>query len=374
MNTGDVISFSTKKNFTYIKTLGIGGTGDTHLFKDETTDILFAIKKYVSKDKLSINKNYIRFVDEIKILFNIYHPNIVRIYNYYLYPNLKTGFLQMEYIDGKTIDKFQPDSFGKNWNDIFREVISAFEYLENNNILHRDIRPANILVDNNNCVKIIDFGFGKQLNETNEIENSIILNWPATIMPNEVELNGEYNEQTEIYFIGKLFKQLLENYQNNFEFFHIIEKMTKIDPIQRYSSFSQISKEISSGILGQVDFNENEKITYQIFADYLSNNIVCYIDSYLPINSITTILSKLSNLIKNSSLEYFIQDNSQLISCFINSNYRYKQVKNIKVQDIINFYTLVTSISTIKQKILFDNIYFRLSTIKINIENAELPF
>ena len=374
MNTGDVISFSTKKNFTYIKTLGIGGTGDTHLFKDETTDILFAIKKYVSKDKLAINENYKRFVDEIKILFNIYHTNIVRIYNYYLYPNLKTGFLQMEYIDGKTIDKFQPDSFGKNWNDIFREVISAFEYLENNNILHRDIRPANILVDNNNCVKIIDFGFGKQLNETNEIENSIILNWPATIMPNEVELNGEYNEQTEIYFIGTLFKQLLENYQNNFEFFHIIEKMTKIDSIQRYSSFSQISKEISPGILGQVDFNENEKSTYQIFTDYLSSNIVCYIDSYLPINSITTILSKLSNLIKNSSLEYFIQDNSQLISCFINSNYRYKQVKNIKVQDIINFYTLVTSISTIKQKILFDNIYFRLSTIKINIENAELPF
>ena len=47
MNTGDVITFDAKKNFTFVKTLGTGGTGDTHLFKDETTDILFAFKKYV---------------------------------------------------------------------------------------------------------------------------------------------------------------------------------------------------------------------------------------------------------------------------------------------------------------------------------------
>ena len=43
MNTGDVITFDAKKNFTFVKTLGTGGTGDTHLFKDETTDILFSI-------------------------------------------------------------------------------------------------------------------------------------------------------------------------------------------------------------------------------------------------------------------------------------------------------------------------------------------
>ena len=44
MNTGDVITFDAKKNFTFVKVLGGGGTGDTLLFKDETTDMLFAIK------------------------------------------------------------------------------------------------------------------------------------------------------------------------------------------------------------------------------------------------------------------------------------------------------------------------------------------
>jgi serine/threonine-protein kinase len=89
MNNGEVIKFNATKNFTYIKPLGNGGTGDTHLFRDETTDMLFAIKKYAPKGARFIDDYYKRFVDEIKILFNISHPNIVRIYNYYLYPTKK---------------------------------------------------------------------------------------------------------------------------------------------------------------------------------------------------------------------------------------------------------------------------------------------
>lgn len=48
MNKGDLIVFDSKKNFKYIKSLGAGGTGDTHLFLDETTGIPFAIKKWLT--------------------------------------------------------------------------------------------------------------------------------------------------------------------------------------------------------------------------------------------------------------------------------------------------------------------------------------
>ncbi len=54
MNTGDIITFDVKKNFAFVKPLGGGGTGDALLFKDETTDMFFAIKKYVPKDKRSL--------------------------------------------------------------------------------------------------------------------------------------------------------------------------------------------------------------------------------------------------------------------------------------------------------------------------------
>lgn len=377
MKSGDVITFDVAKNFTYVEHLGDGGTGDTHLFKDETTDMLFAIKKYVPKDARYIDDHYKRFVDEIKILFNISHPNIVRIYNYYLYPASKTGYLQMEYIEGVSIDKFEPSPWDdKGWEDIFSEVISAFEYLEQNHILHRDIRPANILIDKNGNVKIIDFGFGKQLNGANQDENSVFLNWPATEMPNEVQLNQEYDERTEIYFVGTLFKHLLGENMDDFRYQHILEKMTKINPSQRYSSFSEVISDISAGVLGEIDFTEEQKEIYQNFAGVLECHISSYLDKYAPINNVPETLSKLAELIRNSSLERYVQDNRHLINCFIVGGYSYNSRKNIEIDTVVDFYGLVTSLSPMKQKILFDNIYTRLATIKVEIRPAddELPF
>lgn len=375
MNIGDVIAFDAKKNFTYVRPLEKGGTGDTHLFKDETTDMLFAIKKYVPKDARFIDEHYKRFVDEIKILFNISHPNIVRIYNYYLYPKAKTGFLQMEYVDGKSIDEYHPSPWdSKDWNDIFSEVIAAFEYLEQHHILHRDIRPANILIDRNNNVKIIDFGFGKQLDGTKRDDNSILLNWPATEMPDEVALNQEYDEKTEIYFVGTLFRHLLKECMEDFRFQHILEKMTKVNPTQRYNSFSEIIGHISAGVMGEIDFSDEEKEIYRNFAYALGNHINYYTEKYTPINDIAMTMAKLAELIRHSSLEQYIQDNSELIRCFISGGYNYNTRKDIEVQTVIDFYGLVTSLSPTKQKILFDNIYNRLSTIKVDVSDDELPF
>lgn len=374
MKTGDIITFDVKKNFTYISTLGSGGTGDTHLFRDETTDMVFAIKKYVPKDEKYVVEHYKRFVDEIKILFNVSHPNIVRIYNYYLYPQAQTGFLQMEYVDGTTIDQYFPMPWDKGWEDIFTEVISAFEYLEKHQILHRDIRPANILVDKSGNVKIIDFGFGKQLSRSRTDENSILLNWPATEMPNEVALNYEYDERTEIYFVGTLFRHLLGDEVKDFRFHHIIEKMVKINPDQRYASFADITADISSGVLSEIDFTDGQKKCYRNFADALCSHIISYTDRYSPIDNINHTLSKLAEVIRNSALEKYVQDNRPLINSFIEGGYSYRGIKDIEVEQVKEFYSLITSLNPAKQKLLFSNIYTRLAAIKVVIQDPDLPF
>lgn len=374
MKNGDVITFEAQKNFTFVKTLGGGGTGDTHLFKDETTDIYFAIKKYVPKDKRYIDEYYHRFVDEIKILFNISHPNIVRIYNYYLYPEAKTGFLQMEYVDGATIDKYIPFLDDKSWEDVFSDVINAFEYLEKHNILHRDIRPQNILVDKNGNVKIIDFGFGKQLQGDKNDNNSILLNWPATEMPNEVVLHQEYDERTEVYFVGTLFKHLLKDEFKDFRFQHIVEKMTKIHPEQRYVSFSDVMSDITSGVLSEIDFTKEQKDCYREFANAVCSHINNYIDKYLPINDMGTSLAKLAELIRNSALEEYIQNNSQLIDCFVGGTYNYNTRTDIEVKIVTDFYSLITTLEQPKRKLLFANIYTRLSAIRTESDDNDLPF
>lgn len=205
---GDNVNFDSTKKFKYLAPLGSGGTGDAHLFQDETTDMLFAFKKYSPKGTNNIDENYQRFIDEIKILFNISHNNIVRVFNYYLYTEAKTGYLQMEYVEGISILDFEP-SFGKDWEDIFKEIIYTFEYLEQKKILHRDIRPSNIMIDKDERVKIIDFGFGKKLEIEENEGKSVRLNWPVTQLPNETQLEGIYNHQSEIYFVGKLFQNVL---------------------------------------------------------------------------------------------------------------------------------------------------------------------
>ena len=130
LSKGSIVEFDRKKEFKYIRPLGKGGTGDTHLFEDETTNILFAFKKYNPTDIEQQEEYYQRFVDEIKILFRIVHPNIVRIYNYYLYPEFKLGYLQMEYVEGAEINRYVPDNWNKQWDEVFIDTISAFKYLE----------------------------------------------------------------------------------------------------------------------------------------------------------------------------------------------------------------------------------------------------
>ena len=59
---GAIINFDKRKTFRYVKKLGEGGTGDTHLLKDDATDMVFAFKKYVPKDERYMKEFYKRFV------------------------------------------------------------------------------------------------------------------------------------------------------------------------------------------------------------------------------------------------------------------------------------------------------------------------
>jgi len=372
LQAGKLIEFSARKQLKYIRPLGSGGTGDTHLFEDEITEMFFAIKKYAPKDKKNIDEYYKRFIDEIKILFKISHPNIVRIYNYYLYPEHKVGYLQMEYIDGTPINEYNPDPrLQRDWPDIFVDVISAFGYLEKKKILHRDIRPANILIDNEGTGKIIDFGFGKKLSMNGEDANSIILNWPVTEYPEEIT-EGIYDHRTEIYFIGKLFQKILKEEFPSFKYERIIKKMCAVNISDRYSSFEDIIKDISKGIMAELDFDSRQKRIYQDFADLLSNHIISYSNVSFK-TDINNVLRDLATLLRNSSLEEYVQNNTKLIECFIEGSYTYSSIKDIPVSCVRDFYQLLMSFDSSHQQVVLDNLLARLSNIPIDLDDG-MPF
>lgn len=374
LKKGEIVEFDRKKQFKYIKPLGSGGTGDTHLFEDELTELYFAFKKYSPKNIDYLEECYERFVDEIKILFNVSHPNVVRVYNYYLYPEAKLGYLQMEYVEGCSIDDYIEDGWGKDWNEIFTEVILAFEYLEHKKILHRDIRPANILIDTMGNIKIIDFGFGKKLKQTEQDGKSVVLNWPVTNLPDETLYDGIYNHQTEIYFVGKLFKSLSTRFDDGFRFMHIVEKMIEVSPLNRYDSFTEVSQDISIGVLSEMSFTDEEKEIYKKFSEELYSKINYYTSSYEPINNVKSIIDSLADVIRENSLETYIQDNSSLINVFISGDYNYFTSIDIGVKLIKDFYKMLISLPNTKKKVVIDNIYIKLNTIKYEIDDEDIPF
>jgi serine/threonine-protein kinase len=375
LNIGKIVLFDKVKYFKYIKPLGSGGTGDTHLFEDKTTNTLFAIKKYVPKAGNDIDEIFDRFVQEVKILFALSHKNIVRIFNHYLYPEHKTGYLQMEYIEGSHIDKFTPQP-GKDWNDIFYDVVEAFNYLETHKILHRDIRPANILIDLHGTAKIIDFGFGKKLNTESSVGDSVFLNWPVSNPPHEVVNEGIYNHQTEIFFLGKLFINLaILNKDKTFRYSYIINKMSENMPSDRYKSFSEILSDISTSEFTNLNFTREAKSTYQNFASSIVNVIANFKEDLNMERETHKILSSLADAIRMSCLEDFFQDNSNVIRCFVKQKYAFYNYPKIEVDVAKKFFELFLEIKEQDKQILLDNLKIRLGKIKIQKNGLDdVPF
>lgn len=380
METGEIIKFDQSKHFKFVRELGSGGTGETNLFKDETTNTLFAIKKYRPSEENIEHKEdfYHRFVEEIVILFKLSHPNIVRVYNYYLYPNLMTGYLQMEYIEGTSIDAYIRNN-STDLDNLFRSAVKSFEFLEENDILHRDIRPANIMIDNNGELKLIDFGFGKILSSTNT-ENSIRLNWPVTDMPDEVVNGNDYTVETEIYFLGSLFKRLIrENNIEDFKFINVVNTMCEVSIEKRYQSFKDVSDDIAKGVLLGTDFSARDKAVYQDMASSLVNTISYYTSDFSPVSEVERVQVNLGELIRNSSLEEYIQANSALISCFLTNGFAYSLRIMTKVDTVKDFYRLLIDSDYQKKEIILENLIIRLSLIEIkkpnfDIDDDELPF
>ena len=256
MKEGQVITFDKPKKYEFIRPLSSGGTGKTILMRDTTINEQFVCKKYDPEQKEYEEEFYKRFVDEIKIMYSVYDKNIVRVYDYFLYPELKTGYIIMEYIQGVDIDDYFLWEDNEKINEMFIQIINAFAYLARNGILHRDVRAANIMIDNMDNVKIIDFGFGKKhAADASDAQASVILNWPASKIPNEI-WREVYNEKTEIYYVGYLIKNLVEKYQMTcFKYGLLLEKMIQISPDDRIESFETIQNCIAEQTFEAIEFS-----------------------------------------------------------------------------------------------------------------------
>lgn len=380
LKNGEMVQFFRQKDYEVLNpNLGGGSFGKTIIIRDNLIDEIFVCKKYDPFSGDAKKEFYDTFVSEIKIMHKLYHENIVRVFNYYLYPDQYTGYILMEFVEGKEIDEFFSDDAFEIFSDvnhIFLQLIDAFVYLEKNSIIHRDIRASNILVTQNDVVKVIDFGLGKFLKkQSDNIDTfkSIINRQGMEILPEEFG-SGYYDNLTDMFCLGELFNRLMK--QNNikdFKYTRVLQKMMKVSRSERYSSFKVIKNDINTKKLAALDINEKDKTIYQSFTNGLKNAISVYRGVPQFNYEIDDICNGLKSIISTNLLEEEIQRKDILIRVFVKSTYRYFPKVQILTKVVSDFYNWFINLDEDDKALIIESIIQKIGNIKVS-SGEDLPF
>ena len=154
-----------------------------------------------------------KFIDEARSIFEFHHPGIVRVND--VFEENNTAYYVMAYIDGKSLKEIVDEEGALSESRALRyirQVADALEYVHAHNRLHLDIKPGNIMIDNNDHAILIDFGTSKQYDEVNGENTSTLLGHTAGYAPPEQVGNDlvKFTPATDIYSLGATFYCLLQ--------------------------------------------------------------------------------------------------------------------------------------------------------------------
>lgn len=382
INNGDLVEFIKQKDYIMINNnLGSGSFGKTVLLKDPFIDELFVAKKYEPYYEGDRKAFYNSFLQEIKIMYKLYHPNVVRVFNYYPYESLYTGYIIMEYIDGMRIDEYFNSCFynGKeiNTDNIFLQLIDGFDYIERQGVVHRDIRSGNILITSDGTVKIIDFGLGKTFSPVEVDDDSMaeIINRSGLDCLPEEFFEGIYNSKTDMFYLAELFNRIVQQTDAGYFFSYdsILQKMLEIKPENRFKSFAEIKETISKRDFFTLEIDEKDKVIYQEFSNAIFNNLDSFKSEPKFVKDIDEFNDNLKNVMQKNCFEENIQDISDLISSLVKSGFKYMKNRHVSCDVLKAFYDWFNNLSVDSQKLVINNMIYKVSTIKVSTPD-DLPF
>ena len=227
--------FVIKDRFKILKKLGKGGMGEVLLAEDVKLGRKVAIKSII-RTNLSDTTSKIRFLREAQTASQLDHTNICTIYE--IYEEDERDYIVMQYIDGVTLDQIigvKKLSIDKII-DISIQVCNGMIEAHNKEIIHRDIKPGNIMIDNKGVVKILDFGLAKFTSDSavktdgrvdsDLTQKGFVMGTVAYISPEQAK-GKPLDKRTDIFSFGVVLYEMIEA-QNPFRVDEQIETLYNV--------------------------------------------------------------------------------------------------------------------------------------------------
>jgi eukaryotic-like serine/threonine-protein kinase len=194
--------------FELIEELGAGGMGIVYRAYDKQVGEEIALK--ILHPEIALDERTVdRFRNEIKLARRISHRNVCRMHE--LHEDGKTLFITMEYVSGQDLKGLIRETKGLTAGKAISIAKQAAEGLceaHSLGVIHRDLKPQNIMVDKEGSAKIMDFGIARSLRAAGMTAEGMIIGTPEYMAPEQVE-GLEADQRTDIYAMGAILFEMV---------------------------------------------------------------------------------------------------------------------------------------------------------------------